>query len=219
MEIYYGNIAQEYLGALSEENIFTKYKNEFLVSSAPPNFLQSTTEVSQIIEIQKKAMDSTEWGSIKKFSLQWDGDIIDSFGKTLKKMNIPANDNYLEYLAETSKELGALVMQLKNEYQRARPYQIAYYSNLPLHPFETISGNTPAYPSGHACQGLFLCSLIANHYPEKTKELKMLANKIAESRIILGIHFPSDNAYGLYIAKELMAKEDIQQKYFLQEEE
>jgi hypothetical protein len=218
MELYYGNIAQEYLELLKVENIFTNYKNEFLLANTP-NFYESTQEIEKILDIQKKAMESKEWESIKKFCMQWDGDIIESFAKTLKKMNIPANDEYLEYLADVSQDFGALIMQLKNTFQRARPYQVAYYSNLPLHPFETHSGNTPSYPSGHAGQGYFICSVIANHYPEKAKELRALAMKIAESRVIMGIHFPSDNLFGMEIANELMGKDDIKSKYFSDVEE
>lgn len=213
MELYYGNIAQEYLPLLKVENIFTNYKNEFLLANMP-NFYESTQEIQKIIEAQKKAMESSEWDSIKKFCIQWDGDIIESFDKSLKKLNIPTNSDYLEYLAKISQEFGALIIQLKNTFQRARPYQIAYYSNLPLHPFETYSGNTPSYPSGHAGQGFFLCSVIAHHYPEKAKELRSLAMKIADSRVIMGIHFPSDNAFGKQIATILMGKDDIKNKYF-----
>lgn len=213
MELYYGNISQEYLPLLKVENIFTNYKNEFLLANMP-NFYESTQEIQKIIEAQKKAMESSEWDSIKKFCIQWDGDIIESFDKSLKKLNIPTNSDYLEYLAKISQEFGALIIQLKNTFQRARPYQIAYYSNLPLHPFETYSGNTPSYPSGHAGQGFFLCSIIAHHYPEKAKELRSLAMKIADSRVIMGIHFPSDNAFGKQIATILMGKDDIKNKYF-----
>ena len=47
----------------------------------------------------------------------------------------------------------------------------------------------------------------------------MLSQKVAESRIILGIHFPTDNAFGVNIAKQLMKKEDIKNEYFSDDEE
>jgi acid phosphatase (class A) len=78
---------------------------------------------------------------------------------------------------------------------------------------ETISGNTPAYPSGHATQSYLLCSLIAHHYEEKREELMQLAGRIAESRIIMGVHYPSDNEFGIKIAKELMEDEAIKEMY------
>lgn len=218
-EIHYGNINREYAKYLNVENIFTAYKNEFLNNSYP-NFYTSVKELDVIKDVQNKAMNSPEWKSIEKFCYQWDGDLIESFGMALNKMKIPANEQYLEYLSEVSEDLGALIMQLKNYFQRARPYQIAYYSNnLEYHPYDTLSGNSPSYPSGHACQGFFLCNVISNHYPEKSKELLSLANKIAESRVIMGIHFPSDNRFGQQIAKDLVLKKDIKDKYLSDEEE
>ena len=218
-ELHYGNISRNFADYLDEKNIFTAYRNEFELHPYP-NFYQSIEEIGKMQEIQKKAMQSNEWNAIQKFCLEWDEDMIGSFRKALRKMNIPANDEYFEYLYTTSEKLGALIMQLKNSYQRARPYQYAYYGNIKdFHPYDTMSGNNPSYPSGHACQSLFLCGIIANHYPDKQKELLRLSQKIAESRIILGIHFPSDNAFGMKIAKDLMKKKDIRELYFSDDEE
>jgi len=215
-QIVYGNISQEYLPLLDIENIFTKYKSEFIIKNYP-NYLETAEEINKIISIQKKAMDSNDWLSIKEFSLMWDEDIIFAFEHSLRKLNIPINKEYIDYIANVSQEIGALIMQLKNDFQRARPYQIAYYTNANLHPFESVSGHSPSYPSGHSCQAYFICNLIASHYPSKKKELMDLCNKIGQSRIILGIHYPSDHIFGYYIAQELMQKEDIKKKFFLEE--
>lgn len=217
-QIVYGNISQEYLPLLEKDNIFTKYKNEFVIKNYP-NYLETAEEINKIISIQKNAMESMDWSSIKEFSLMWDEDLILAFEYSLKMLKIPTNKEYLEYIYNTSEEIGALIMQLKNDFQRARPYQIAYYTNANLHPFESISGHSPSYPSGHSCQSYFLCSLIASHYPSKEKELMDLATKIGQSRIILGLHYPSDHTFGCYIAKELMQKEDIRKEYFAYDEE
>ena len=105
-------------------------------------------------------------------------------------------------------------MQLKNHYQRARPYQYALYGNQKLNPYDTFSGNTPSYPSGHACQITFLGAILCSHYGEKEKEILSLVKKVIESRMILGVHFQSDNDFGIEIAKTLLEKEDIKKKYF-----
>jgi hypothetical protein len=167
-----------------------------------------------MIKIQSTAMNSGKWESIKDFCFLWDGDLINALKHSLTKMGIPHNDEYLDYISKISQELGALIMQLKNHYQRPRAFQVAYYSHQKFNPFETISGNTPAYPSGHACQGFFLCSVIAHHYPEKKDALMKLASKVADSRIIMGVHYPSDNLFGIQIAKELISKTDILEEFF-----
>jgi hypothetical protein len=213
MDLHYGNLSREFLPYLEKKNIFTNYLNEFLTTPYP-NYFESMKECKLIMKHQEDAMNSKDWNSILSFCSHWDSELIGSLKMSLKKLDIPFNDEYIEYLTDISEDLGALILQLKSKYQRARPYQVAYYSNMKLHPFETLSGNTPSYPSGHASQGYFLCSVIAHHYPEKKEELMKLASRIAESRIIWGIHFPSDNAFGIHIAKQLMAKDDIKEMYF-----
>jgi hypothetical protein len=213
MELHYGNISEEYLHFLDVDNVFTKsFKKYALVPY--PNYLDSSDEIEKIITARNNAIQSKNWESIKNFCEQWDDDLIKAFSYWLKKMDIPTNEEYLEYLAKVSDEIGALIMQLKNHYNRARPFQVAYYTSQKLHPMETMSGNTPAYPSGHATQGYFLCSIIAHHYEEKKDEIMQLADRIAESRIIMGVHYPSDNEFGIQIAKDFVENEEVRKIYF-----
>ena len=211
-DLYYGNLSKEFLPYLDIKNQFTEHFDEF--SMIPfPNFYESLQENQIIMNYQSQAEQNADWDKIKNFCFLWDSDLIGSLKLSLTKIGIPFDDSYIEYLTNISEELGALIMQLKNHYQRARPYQYAFYGNQKLNPYETASGNTPSYPSGHACQSYFLCKVIGMHYEEKQKELDILANKVADSRIILGIHFPSDNQFGINIAKALLEKENIKEKY------
>ena len=213
-QLVYGNINKEGLVFLNKDNIFTQYFSEF--ANTPYNDLfQSSEEIKQIIERQQDAEKSPKWKSIKKFAFECDGDLTDTLKSALNKLNIPYDEEYIKYLVKASDDLGGLVMQLKAHYQRPRPYQVAYYTEQPLHPYETISGNTPSYPSGHAMQGRFLTKLISHHYPEKKIELTRLSEMISDSRIILGLHFKSDNEFGESIATRLLNKEDIKSKYLL----
>ena len=212
-DLYYGNISKENLSYLDVKNEFTNYFNEF--SMIPyPNFFESLEENESILKVQQRAENNKDWEKIKEFCFLWDLDFTKALEIFLGKLNIPFDKEYLDYLTSLSEELGALVMQLKNHYQRARPYQYALYGNQKLHPYETYSGNTPSYPSGHACQITFLGAILISHYGEKEKEILSLINKVIESRMILGVHFQSDNDFGIRIAKTLLEKEDIKNKYF-----
>lgn len=211
-DLYYGNLNKTFLPYLEKKNIFTEYFDEF--SMIPfPNFYESLQENEIIMDVQSKAEQSSEWDKVRNFCFSWDSDLINSIQTSLNKLGIPYDDIYIEYLTNISEDLGALIMQLKNHYQRARPYQYALYGNQKLHPYETFSGHTPSYPSGHATQIYFLCKVIATHYEEKAKELDALAKRVADSRVIMGIHFPSDNEFGFSIAQTLLEKGDIISKY------
>lgn len=196
------------------DNVFTKEFNN--LSLIPyPNFIDSCEELNTIQQIQNNTKSKQNYASIMDFCDQWDSDLMGATKYWLNKLEIPNNDEYIEYLANINEELGGLIMKLKNHYNRARPYQYAFYSNKnDFHPNESLSGNSPAYPSGHASQSYFLLSIVANHYEDKKDELMTLAKRIADSRVILGIHFPSDNDFGVMIAKELMSLDNIKQEFF-----
>ena len=211
-ELYYGNLSKEFLPYLEKKNIFTEYFEEFSMEPFP-SFYDSLQENELIIKTQKQAEENQDWDKIKNFCFMWDGDLIKSIKVTLNKLEIPYDDDYINFLTETSEEIGALIMQLKNHYQRARPYQYALYGNQKLNPYQTFSGNNPSYPSGHATQSHFLFSIISSHYEEKAPQLMSVAKKVTESRLILGVHFPSDNSFGTKIAERLLEKENILEKF------
>lgn len=211
-DLYYGNLNKSFLPYLDVKNEFTQYFDEF--SMIPfPNFYESLQENEFIMSVQEKAEQSAEWDKVKNFCFLWDAELIESLKTSLSKLGIPHDDSYIDYLTTITEDLGALIMQLKNHYQRARPYQYAFYGNQKLHPYDTFSGITPSYPSGHATQTYFLCKVIATHYEEKAKELDALAKRVADSRVIMGVHFPSDNEFGINIAQSLLEKQDIIAKY------
>lgn len=212
-ELKYGNLNKELQAKLSEKNIFTQYMGEFAFIDFP-NYAESSEEIIEIIETQKKAESSDKWQAIKDFCDLWDEDIMQALETTLTRLNIPFDEEYLEYLNKVSDDLGALIVQLKNHYQRPRPYQLAFYTEQDLHPYYSFSAVSPSYPSGHACQALFLCQLIGFHYEDKKDELLKLAKQVADSRIILGIHYKSDNLFGFEIVRQLLLKNDIKEKYF-----
>jgi acid phosphatase (class A) len=51
---------------------------------------------------------------------------------------------------------------------------------------------TAAYPSGHALAGFVMAEYYARKFPDVANEARELGEKIARSREVVGIHFPSD---------------------------
>ena len=85
---------------------------------------------------------------------------------------------------------------LKILFNRARPKQINYNLNV----YESSTANTPAFPSGHCIQSIYLAKVLSLKFPEKKEQLMILAKDIALSRVYAGLHFPSDNLFGEKIA-------------------
>lgn len=100
----------------------------------------------------------------------------------------------------TETECNAIVEQtdpllffLKNAINRPRPYQLAHTLDLPLYPLIHTNANSAAYPSGHAYDSYNIARYFAQKYPDIAEDCMDFAEKIAETRIYTGIHYPSDN--------------------------
>lgn len=94
-----------------------------------------------------------------------------------------------------------IAMSLKNFYNRARPAHIApeiinEKNGTLLH---SDSANTPAYPSGHAMQGYYLAKILSRKFPAKTQSIMEISTKIANIRIMAGLHYPSDRDFGWWV--------------------
>tara|TARA_R110000744_G_scaffold360744_2_gene468311 strand:- start:905 stop:1576 length:672 start_codon:yes stop_codon:yes gene_type:complete len=213
-KLAYGNLNKESLEYVNKpNNLFTETFSEFSTNEFP-DLKETEKEIFQIIEFMGKSQKTKCWDNYQKFMNTCDEDIRLALKIELKRLGIPYTKDYGDYLENIQESLGVLIMRLKQHYNRARPYQVAYYTNQNLHPFFTASGNTPAYPSGHAAQGRFLCNIVAYHYPEKKEKLMKLSHKIANSRIAMGLHYPSDNKFGFEIADALSKNPNVIKKYF-----
>jgi acid phosphatase (class A) len=87
------------------------------------------------------------------------------------------------------------LMSLKQEFDRARPYQVGPVVGkriqMLLH-----DPKTPSYPSGHAFEAYLLALHFSDLHPESTFEFFALADMVADSRIVGGVHYASDIVAG-----------------------
>lgn len=88
---------------------------------------------------------------------------------------------------------------LKDKINRPRPYQLAKTYNIALYPLIRTDAMTAAYPSGHALTGFVMSEYYARKYPKIAKQMRDLGAKIARSREVVGIHYPSDTKISRYI--------------------
>jgi len=100
-----------------------------------------------------------------------------------------------EELQKTIHEIVPFIMFFKLLFNRARPKQI----NINLNVFDSISANTPAFPSGHTCQAYYLAKKLTLKYPEKKELLFNLAEKCGQARIYAGLHYPSDHEFSKFL--------------------
>jgi hypothetical protein len=92
---------------------------------------------------------------------------------------------------------------------------LAHYYKLKLFPYESRSADSPSYPSGHAFQAKLICHVLGNHFPHKYEFFEKLSRDIELSRLYLGVHYPSDIDFSLYMAEEILKDKDFKAKYGL----
>ena len=207
-DLVYGNLTSDSVSFLNKDNVFTNFFDRYSDRSFP-SYFDSTEEISYMIKTIESYKQKKNWKKIKQFIDLCDGSLDETLRIHLGKLGIPFDENYISKLVKISEDFGGLIMKLKVHYQRPRPYQVAWYSKQPLHPMATFSGQSPAFPSGHASQGRLLTKVITQDYPSKRIELSKLSEQISKSRILMGVHYPSDNVFGEEIACEIFKEESV----------
>ena len=117
-----------------------------------------------------------------------------------------ANDPFRRPLpAELTEFFASLHIQLKQtanthkiRYGRLRPYQA--YADIKPCVEAPASGS---YPSWHACFSRFFADMLGDIVPERKKEFKKAAEEIELSRLIGGVHYPTDTEAGEDLAKDI----------------
>ena len=99
-----------------------------------------------------------------------------------------------------SRETIKKITYYKKLYNRARPGQLAPQI---VDALSSTTANTPAYPSGHAFQGYYAAKLLSKWEPARKKEWEAIAERVANIRIIAGLHYPSDRNFARRLVTQL----------------
>jgi len=91
-----------------------------------------------------------------------------------------------------------IVMEHKRYYNRPRPAQV----NADIKPVKSLTANTPAYPAGHTFQAYLIANHLSKKHPKHHGEFFRIAKRIADARVSVGLHYPSDNEAGIALAKK-----------------
>tara|TARA_Y100000592_G_scaffold97667_1_gene168888 strand:- start:900 stop:1238 length:339 start_codon:yes stop_codon:yes gene_type:complete len=98
-------------------------------------------------------------------------------------------------------------MKLKMHYNRPRPYQIAEHYGIKLDYNKSIqngAANHPSYPSGHTLSAYFTARVLGHVKPQVEKDLIKRAMMVADSRVMEGVHFKSDNDFSVYLVDNVL---------------
>ncbi len=87
-----------------------------------------------------------------------------------------------------------LYLALKNSIKRNRPSDVIYGFKSFLVPSDKFS-----FPSGHTAAAFLMASVSAFYYPPLFGIVFLIAALIGVSRVLLGVHFPTDIVAGIVL--------------------
>jgi hypothetical protein len=211
LELKYGQILKEHQKEIDNtESVFSKYAEMFM-NEEYPSPEDTFKEIEELIEIQNKSKNNSNWNDVKQFIESADNNPLNLMEQYCQEIGIEFKSNYFN---KVQSKIGVLVLILKKHYNRPRPYQVAYYTKQEFNPMYSSSAISPSFPSGHTIQAYFICRILSFYYPSKKEDIMLLAKMIEDSREILGVHYKSDNLFSRYIVDELCKVKEIKDIYF-----
>jgi len=164
---------------------------------APHNSNGSTETLLELNEIIKRQIEATE--DERKFTLQMD-DLKNHYSMWAEEASKVSGKKYdYEYVEKIATCADGYVNYIKLLHARPRPFQIA-----PLYEKKvTMIINDPrtgSYPSGHSYDAWLFAMIFTMKHPEHRNHFSRIADRISTSRMIAGVHFPSDLVAGKKLA-------------------
>lgn len=111
-----------------------------------------------------------------------------------------------EELGELLRDLVPVILRVKYAFNTPRPWQLAPAYGLSIRRLASPSAETPSYPSGHAIQAAAACGLVASRFPAVTRHMTRAAERIGQSRLELGVHYPIDVLQGLRVGRQIAVR-------------
>tara|TARA_B100000674_G_scaffold498510_1_gene537322 strand:+ start:1853 stop:2551 length:699 start_codon:yes stop_codon:yes gene_type:complete len=171
----------------------------------PPPLNSSDKTKKEILQIKKfmSKNHSPEFTSNLKSMNKDPAKFVIDFYKNLSSKNI--SSKIIDFISGGDVEV--LAMKLKMHYNRPRPYQIAEHYGIDFDYNKSIqngAANHPSYPSGHTLSAYFSAKVLSFVDNRFDHELLKRAKMVADSRVIEGVHFQSDNDFSIFLVENAL---------------
>lgn len=210
--ITWGNPTQKHLPFLEEGKTFLeKLIPQLTKFTFPKNSSKACREeLNELVDFVNTLKSEPE--TLKRYQA-YDTNLTQVLAQVIIEQNL--GEKGADIVDKIIDDTVPLIMKLKFYFQRPRPYQLAEYYKLKLFPFYSRSAASPSYPSGHVLQTKLICYVLGNHFPEKFEYFENLALDVQYSRMYLGVHYPSDVDYSLFVAETIIRDKEFKAKYSL----
>lgn len=209
-DITYGNPNQDQIKYLRTESYCDTLFKDLSTFTFPKNSSEATKEeLNYIVDCIQNLQNREEF--IKKF-MTYDRFLSKYFADGMIKAGEDA-ELVTELVKGVVEDTKPLLIKLKFHFQRPRPYQLAQYYKLKLFPFQSITSDSPSFPSGHAFQAKLITEVLGNRFPKSYAFMQDAFLDVSHSRVFMGLHYQSDIDVGIFAAEKILALQEFKQKY------
>jgi hypothetical protein len=208
--LVFGNPTIDIAPLLKKSTYLDSLTNEINSYTPPAN---NSTEAQQELQALVEYVNTLSQNPalIARYDI-YDKGLSTLFAEKLDKVGISDTFSNIKNIED---DITTILIKTKFHFQRIRPYQLAYYYNVPLYPFPSLTANTPSYPSGHAFQATVIGNVLGNNYPNFFRPIMELVDDICNSRMYMGLHYESDIKFGKYMAELVVNHPEFKEKYKL----
>lgn len=130
------------------------------------------------------------------------GDLEALFVDLLRGLGEDVPKSLRREITAVSSELATIGLHFKDEFKRARPWQLLKAVGGESWDRGRTTGS-PSYPSNHALIGTFMAIWLSRLYPGRAKALESLGRRLGDNRHAAGYHFKGDVDAGNQLARRL----------------
>jgi hypothetical protein len=166
------------------------------ITHPPLNNSKITT--SDLTEVLRLANNRTKSDELLVLSV--DEDPINLFDPLIQRHNLIFSHEQLHNLYVF---LGKIITDVKDYFNRPRPFQLAEFYGQSIEVIHTKTHHTPSYPSGHTAYAALIAMIIESDYPQYSSELWNIVQLCGQARIMQGVHFAGDNTASINLVKKV----------------
>jgi acid phosphatase (class A) len=138
----------------------------------------------------------------------------EAFGRPIDRTTSPVLVTMLDRAID---DVEATAGAAKDHFHRPRPFQRLQLQHLCAKPIAPKPEDHPthgsSYPSGHSTRGWTVAMILGRVAPDRADALMKRAEEYEESRLICGMHFPTDVQAGQAVAEAVVAHLDASKDF------
>lgn len=207
-EVTYGNPTYQQKEVLDKKSIVGDLFTELSKEECPANGSEATKQELNQIKSALQNLEKSNPQDLRRY-MNMDKSLIQYIEQLLRAEQI----DEAETIRSIVSDIQPLILKLKYKFQRPRPYQLANYRKLKLFPLQSISALSPSFPSGHSIQAMVIMTVIGRKHPNLTQFSKRFYEDVMDSRVAIGVHYPSDNDFSAKVANAILEHPKFVDKY------